>query len=487
MKEKLENINFKYRVTTLTFIIFLIIGALCPISGADWKSYVIGKDGLVSSINNINILDGRIISGFLINFFSYNKLLFDVCFAILISQFVKMCNDLMGSVKTRYLYLYPLIGVLIVSVFTFSYNYLSVTSTVTYTFPTIVLFAYFYSIIKDEELNKVSLLKLILYSLFICLSSVHFAIVFFIINFIYFIINDKKENRIKYFVLLIIDFLTIILSLCLLNNSLFYSDINAIKENIPSLIQNFFSNNIVLIILGAIPINMYLYEKLKENTYVRVVITLFDLILAFSLSYNFFNYSPVNLNLIISKYNGIFATENWYFIFYFITYMVLFFISMNYYIKNRRVKRVFDMLIYASCLMMVFQLVSPIFDVGNTILFVFTMLFITCILAKEANTKVFVKLVKAAIVILLVYYASVFAVIKYIDITRKDYIKEQVANNSSVIEVKANPTYFVYRYNPVDYFQIKDFKEYYEIPSSSTIEVKYFGVFEQVEKRIKSE
>ena len=71
MKEKLEKINFKYNVVLFTFVIFLIIEALSPISGADWKGYVIGKEGISASLRNINILDGRIISGFLINFFSH--------------------------------------------------------------------------------------------------------------------------------------------------------------------------------------------------------------------------------------------------------------------------------------------------------------------------------------------------------------------------------------------------------------------------------
>ena len=485
MKEKLENINFKYRVTTFTFILFLIICLLSPISGADWKAYVIGKDGLESSINNINILDGRIISGFLINFFSYNKILFDICFAFMISRFVKMCNDIMGTVKTRYLYLYPLIGLLLVSVFTFSYNFLSVTTTVTYTFPAIVFFLYFYLIIKDDDLNTLSLVKLIIYALFICFSSIHLAIMFFIVNFIYFLINDKKNNRIKYFTLLVIIFISIVVSLLLLNNSLFYSNIDSIKDNIPHMIENTFSSNILLVILGAIPINMFLYEKLKENTYARVVITLFDLILVFSLSYNFFNYSPVNLNLIISKYSGIFATENWYYILYFISYIVLFIISMNYYIKNNRVKRVFNIFMIASIIMIIFSIVSPLFDVGNLIIFVFSLLFITCVLAKEMNTKVFVKLVKASIIILTIYYLSIFAIIKYIDVTRTDYIKEQLDYDSLTIEVKANPTYMIWRYNPVDYFQIKDFKDYYKIPNDKSIEVKYFGIFEKVEKSIK--
>ena len=486
MKEKLQNISFKYRVTTFTFLLFLIIGLLSPISGADWRAYVIGKEGLESSINNINILDGRIISGFLINFFSYNKILFDICFAFMISQFVKMCNDLMGTVKTRYLYLYPLIGLLLVSVFTFSYNFLSVTTTVTYTFPAIIFFLYFYLIIKDDELKLASVIKLIFCALFICLSSIHLAIMFFIVNFIYFLMNDKKSNRIKYFTLLVIIFISIVFSLLLLNNSLFYSNIESIKDNIPHMIESTFSSNILLVILGAIPINMFLYEKLKENTYARVVITLFDLILVFSLSYNFFNYSPVNLNLVISKYNGIFATENWYYILYFISYIVLFILSMNYYIKNNRVKRVFNIFMIGSIIMIIFSLISPLFDVGNLIIFVFSLLFITCILAKEMNTKVFVKLVKASIIILTIYYLSIFAIIKYIDVTRTDYIEEQLGYDALTIEVKANPTYMIWRYNPVDYFQIKDFKDYYEIPSDRAIEVKYFGIFEKVEKSIKN-
>lgn len=486
MKEKLENINFKYKVAIFTFIIFLIIGALSPISGADWSSYVIGKKGIMSSINNINIADGRIISGFLINIFSYNKILFDICFAFMISLFVKMCNDIMGSVKTRYLYLYPLIGLLIVGVFTFSYNYLSVTSTTAYTFPSIVFFYYFYNLLKDEEIKKITFIKLLLSTIFICLSSIHFAIIFLIVNIIYFILCDKKKNRVKYFSILTTSFILIIVSLFSLKSSLFYNNISSIKDNIPYMIEHVFSDNIILIILGAIPINMYLYHELKDNTYVRVIITIFDLILAFSLSYNFYNYSPVNLNLIISKYSGVFATENWYYIFYYISYFILFILSINYYIKNIKIKRMFNMFMIASILMIIFSLISPLFDVGNIITVVFSIIFITVIIAKDANTKVFVKLVRISIIVLCIYYLSLFSFIKYIDVTRTNYIKEQVEHNAKVIEVKANPTYMIWRYNPVDYFQLDSFKEYYNIPNKCMIDVKYFGILEKVEKRIKN-
>lgn len=484
MKEKIENINFKYKVTLFTFILFLIIEALSPISGDDWHSYVIGKEGFINSIENINILDGRIISGFLINFFSYNKILFDLSFALLISQFVKMCNNLIGTVNNKYYYLYPLIGILLVSVFTFSYNYVSVTSTIAYTFPSIAFISYFYNLLKGDELDNKMFIKLFLLSVYICLSSVHLAMILLIANIAYFLMR-KRNNKIEYLLIIFSNILLLTFSLSLVEGNLFYFDTDSIRDNIPYFIENVFSNNIILIILGAIPINMYLYQKLKDHTYVRVVITLFDLVLILSLSYNFFNYSPVNLNLILSKYRGNFATENWYFILYFVTYIILFMLSINYLIKNKRLKEIFNVFIISSIVMSVFMLISPIFDRGNVILIILSLIMIICVVAKETNAKVFTRITRIVISLLVVYYISMFAVIKYIDITRNDYIKEQTEADSQVIEVKANPTYYIWRYNPIDYFQIKDFKEYYNIPTSKTIDVKYFGVFEKVEKSIK--
>ena len=485
MKEKLDNLNFKYKVTLFTFILFLLINALSPISGDDWKSYLVGKKGLLECFNNIDYKDGRIISGILVNFLAYNKIIFDFVFAMLISSFVKICNDLMGTVKTKYMYLYPLIGVLLVSTFMFSYNYTSVTSTVTYTFPVIVFFLYFYNLLKYEEIPKSVFIKLILMAIFICLSSIHIAITFLISNLIYFVINSKKQKNLKYFILLVIELLVVIYSLIKLNNTLIYTDYKVVLGNISYAIENVFSKNIIIIILGAIPINFYLREKLSSHNYGRVVITLFDLILVFSLGYNFFGYSPVNLNLVLSKYNGIFATENWYYIIYFISYIALFSVSMNYYIKNRRLKNILNSFSISSLILIVLLLISPTFDKGNIVFIVFSMIMITCILAKEMNTKVFVKIVKFVSFVLVCYYISMFGIVKYIDYTRTNYIKEQLDAKDTNIEVKANPIYLVWRYNPTEYFQIKDFKNFYEIDDNSSIEVKYFGIFERIEKKVK--
>lgn len=484
MKEKIEKISFKYKVTIFTFFLFLIIGALSPLSGEDWKSYVIGKSGIIECFKNINISDGRIISGFLINFFSYNKILFDICFALLISNFIKMCNDLIGTVKSKYFYLYPLIGILIVSSFMFSYNYVSVTTTITYTFPTILFFMYFYLLLQDEELKTKTLIKLFLIAIYISLSSIHMALSFFIANLVYFVVNIKKQKSVKYFSLVITELVAIIISISKIDNGIISVSLNDSLGNIPYLIENVFSNNILIIIVGAIPINYYLNEKLKNNLYGRVVITLFDLILMFSLCYNFFSYSPVNLNLILSKYNGIFATENWYYIFYYITYLVLFFLSINHYIKNKKLKSTLNIYYLSSIILILFLLVSPIFDKGNIIFIMFTIVMISCVLAKEMDTRMYPRIIKAVVSLLIIYYVSMFGIIKYIDYTRGNYIKEQLSVNEKNIEVKANPLYLVWRYNP-DYFQERDFKMFYDIPEEDTLEVKYFGIFKKIETKVK--
>ena len=484
MKEDIEKITFKYKLTIKVFFFFLILTFLCPLSGDDWKSYLIGMDGLGACFNNIDFSKG-ILGGFLINFFSYNKLLFDIFFALTIANFVKMTNDLVGKAKTKNMFLYPFVFILSVSAFTFSYNYMSVTGTVAYTIPIIFIFLFFYILLKDEEIHAGDFIQLLLLGAYICLSSIHIALAFFITSLIYFIFSNRRKSNYKYFIISAVELIFLVISLTQIKSNIFYTNANFLLDNISNYIRGVFSENILLILVGAVPINMYLFEKLKSDNYKRVVITLFDLILIFSLSYNFFNYSPVNLNLILSKYNGIFATENWYYIFFFITYIALFICSTNHYISNRKLKLTFNSLLILSILLSIISVISPSFDKGNYLFIIFTIIMITCVLFKYMNAKVYVKIVRAATFVLVIYYGAMLGITKYVDMTRTDYIKEQIESKESVIEVKANPLYLVWRYNPVDYFQKKDFKKFHKIDDNKEIEVKYFGLFEKIEKRIK--
>lgn len=489
MKERIKIIDFKYKVAFFSFFFFLIISAISPISGTDWGSYFSGKDGIKSCIDNIYINDGRIISGFLANFLSYNKLIFDVVFSFLMSSFVLCCNNLMGYVKNKYYYLFPFLGTLLVSVFLFSYNYTSVTTTVIYTFPAIISFLYFEYIWKKEtstfNLKEIIILGLI--STYISLSSIHISLVFLLGNVIYYTYSTyKKKNFTKqYFLIIALQIIALIISLTNIEKPLLYDNLKVTLNQLPNYIDKIFSKNIVLIILGAIPINYYLNDKLRNWVYNRVVITLFDLILLFSLTYNFFNYSPVNLNLIINKYSGVFATENWYYIFFFITYIVLFFLSIRQYIKELKTKKYIILLSIMSFAMSIFSILSPIWDEGNVIFIVLFVILAVSILLKELEFAIYPKVLIGTMLILISYYFVSFLMIRYIDYTRGEYIQEQLDANTEIIEVKANPIYLVWRYNPVNVFQQKDFKKYYNIPQNKHIKVRYFGIFEKIEKKVK--
>lgn len=492
MKERMKVIDFKYTVVITTFFFFFIICTLSPISGADWANYLIGKEGFINSIENIYFNDGRIISGFLINFFTYNKFLFNLSFSLLMSAFVYCCNCLLGYVKNKYFYLLPFLGTIIVGTFTFSYNYISVSSTLAYTFPAILTFIYFFIILKkdDNHFKLKEYIYLSLIAIYISLSSIHISGIFLLGNVLFYLysLKNKKDFDKKYFIIIIIQAICFILALSYVDKELFYNNIiNISLSNIPRYIDTIFSKNIVLLLLGAIPINYYLNIELKDFIYKRVIITLFDIILIFSLAYNFFYYSPVNLNLIINKYFGVFAVENWYYIFYFIIYMILFFLSINKFIQNRKVKNFYKLFALLSLLISICLLISPIWDEGNTIFIILFMISSISILLKELDIPIYPKVTIFITISLIIYYLSMFSITKYIDVTREEYIKEQLNANETIIEVKANPIYLVYRYNPVNIFQQRDFKRYYNIPQEKELNVKYLGIFEKIEKKVKEE
>ncbi|MBR3720320.1 MAG: hypothetical protein IKN09_01070, partial [Clostridia bacterium] len=151
----------------------------------------------------------------------------------------------------------------------------------------------------------------------------------------------------------------------------------------------------------------------------------------------------------------------------------------------KKMKFILNMFNLSSLILMILSLISPIFDQGNIVFICFAVILIICLLAEEMNIKVYATLAEVVLTVLMVYYISMFGVIKYIDITRTNYIKEQIESKELNIEVKANPIFLVYEYNP-NFISETDFKKYYEIPDDCTIEVKYFGIFEKIEKKVKN-
>ena len=51
MKERFEILNYKYRILILTFLFFLVITALCPLSGEDLGYYLVSKGNIFDNID----------------------------------------------------------------------------------------------------------------------------------------------------------------------------------------------------------------------------------------------------------------------------------------------------------------------------------------------------------------------------------------------------------------------------------------------------
>lgn len=487
MKERIEVLSFKYKVVYAVFFFFLIITFLSPLSGEDIKFYIIGRGGIRNIFSNLDIGKYGIINSFLVSFLSYNKILFNIIFSLFMGYFAYIICSMMGIVKNKYYYLVPFILILLVSTFTFSYNYMCVSNTIMYTFPTIMMFIYFYSVLKRESRNIILDIVLeIFIIIYVSLSSVHFGLIFLIGNLIFSTYMWKKGEMFKrYIVYIVVQLIFVIFSFFSFDIE-FYSNLSYGLSNIPMFIDSFFSKNIILVIISCIPINRYLTMKLQNSKHKRTVIALFNMILLFTLLYNFSYYVPVNINLVINKYFGIFATENWYYIFYYILYFVLLILSVRYYIiksKNKLYLTIF--LIMSSALFPLF-IIFPSWDVGCSIIFVFSLVMICSICIKDMEVEIYGKVILSILIFLVTYYFSMFAVFKYVDYSRTKYIEEQIDKNVDVIEVKASPLYLVWRYNPVSIFSEDDFKMYYNIPMNKKIEVKYFGIFKEIEKKVKN-
>ncbi len=481
MNDRIKTIDYKYKLTTYVFFFFLIVAFLSPLGGIDWAFFSLGKEGIAYNLENSSILDGRVISGFFINIFSYNKVWFNLIIAIVTSMFVFRTNTLLGIVKNKFMYVITFLLMLLVSVDMFAYNYVSVSGAFSYTIPILLGFIYFYSLfsIRDKERNYRDYVMMILLGSYVITSSIFIAISFVIANIFYLICNYNK----KYLLVVIFHLLTLLFVFSFFKESIFILDINYVFNSIPDFIENTFSRNILLIILSTIPINFYLGERLK-GIYSRILIVLFNIILYFSFIYNFSFYSPVSLTLVINRYNGFFAVENWYYAFYYLLYFYLLIRSLHYYSKDLKSKRLINVLFIFSIAVSLFSLISQEWDFGNN--YAFTLFLISSLAIFVSNKEFNVsKRVVLLTSLLVIYYISSFLLISYFEKTRGEYIKEQLESNQNTIEIKANPLKLVYKFNPINSEELKELKKYYEIPLEKDAYVRYMGIFEKIERRIK--
>ena len=481
MKERIEVISFKYKVVYGVFFFFFIISMLCPLSGDDLKYVNTFKE----NIPIFDFLDKYGLNYYLISFFASKKILFNIVLSLLLSYFTQITCNMMGIVKNKFYYMIPFILLLLVSTNTFSYNYMAVSKTVTYTFPSIFVFIYFYNALKKEETFFWGIILRFLIVIYLSFSTIFISIPFLICNIILstYLWKKKYLRKTDIFFVLILTIFT-----CLnyfLTENILYENELYITQNITNYIESFFSKNILLVMLSCIPINKYLNEKLSSNIHKRTIIMIFNLIMLFSFLYNFSYYVPVNINLVINKYFGVFALENWYYIFYYFIYFWLLLASFKHYLRNNKNKLFIMLIMIISIGELILSMLYQNWDSGVSIIYVLMLIVYITLCFNDLEIKLFNKTVICLSFVLICYYTLSFLIIKYIDYSREEYIKEQINANMYEIEVKASPAYFVWGYNP-SVFNESDFKKYYDIKSDRKIKVKYFGVFKEIEKKVKN-
>jgi len=505
MKERLEIIDFKYKIILWAFLFFLAITFLSPISSNDWEHYITSSKGLANVIeaikNAYSNTDGRVVSRFLIYMFTSNKAMFNIIFAALMAGLVSSFTTLIGKVNNKYYYIIPVIALLTVNVFTFAQNYTWITGTVTYTVPAIITIMYITHLYKKETFSfeKVELCSLIIINIAMPFFVENIAFAFVasnIIILIYRLIKYKKLSK-SFLCFTILSIVSLVVMLASSGMELTYkSDVtfNAlplfekIKTNIPNFISYVFTNNPFLLIFMLIPINYVLYGKTRNYEYNRLMLVMLNIIPIFSIICNFNAIAPVNINLIINKYDGLFLVENSYFIFYWIALLALFIYSIVEIIPKGK-KRNYCLLLITTAILSVIPLFLRLeWSYGITILFIFTVLAISCVEIATINMKILPRLTSVIAIILVIYYIAIMSLTMYIHKTRESYIEEQLTAESEIIYVKANPFYLTWDYNPVcNNDNLEHFKAYYNIPTNTTIEVKYFGIIEQIEKNVKKD
>jgi Kef-type K+ transport system membrane component KefB len=103
-------------------------------------------------------------------------------------------------------------------------------------------------------------------------------------------------------------------------------------RNIPNFIKYTFTKNIFILIIMLLPTNKYLSEYLKNKKNKNILLIIFNIIPILSIIQNWHHMIPIGIN---NNYNGIFLTTNWYYIFYWIFFIIIYLLSLIKYIKKR--------------------------------------------------------------------------------------------------------------------------------------------------------
>lgn len=503
MKKNLKKIklsNFqKCFIAVFSFSLFLFI--LTPITGDDWGNYLSGKNGFPhiwnASVSMYYHWEGRFISRLCLYFFTYHKWLWNLLNASMITLFVWCSFQLLGKKQSKIMYLLPILGLLLVNKYFFGQCYLWLAGNMTYLVPAILsIFVFVYLYLHQEK--NFSIFEMITFSIlsFMIPMFVENIGCAYVMGIFFFLISNlitkRKKRREKtldrtlffHSMMLFLSFISLILMLKSpgsahrMQMNLEFQQMNLFEKifsNIPNFIRYTFTANCFILIFMMIPVTKLLSNRIKNHKLKPILLGTWNLIPVLSILQNIQYMIPFNLENHIHFYKeGIFLTSNWYFIFYWILFGILFLLSIFEFIKEKKEAWFYFGLTLVGVISMVVMLLTPTWGERVSALFILIVLITTTklISCMEFRFKKGSALLKVFFAFVLFFTISCAIVNKGYDMRRKEQIKLAIEQKKPEIVLQTNLLNSLWNYEPWVSLHMQYFKRYYNIPEETKVTLK---------------
>lgn len=248
------------------------------------------------------------------------------------------------------------------------------------------------------------------------------------------------------------------------------SFIEKIIYNIENCIRYLYTKNGVLILLMLIPINNLINKKIKKKSIKIPIMIAFDTYCLASILHNL-QYEFPNFEQIFILDSKKITVPFW------TAYTILFLYSIIDTYKDDKKKLFMYLIIFIIGLSSIFSmLISPVWGHRISILSIFCLYIISisliCNIVKPRTAEKIEKILIGIIVCVCICYLMIFIYVAHIQNLREQEIKQCIDNNEKVLNLTKSPVALMHNYNPSDDFNIKTYKNYYNIPEDVEIRFK---------------
>ncbi len=470
------------------FFFFFLLLLFIPITGDDWGNFLIGKNGFWACIENTIMMyrtwEGRIVSRLFINLLTYHRLIYVILTSFLITSFCYCLANLFPTKNKFFLYFSIIIFFLTLENTMWTQSFLWVAGTITYLFPTIliVFYLYFYLhvIQKKESFPWYFYIFSAIFSFLITMFVENIAVGYIVLNIIFLLKEFYEKRKINKFLACSLFFSSIGFILMIISpgsagrlqteDQLFYhlSLISKIKSNIPNFIYYTLLTNIPLLMVIGICILLLL--KFIERKEIRILLKIMISIL--------WGYILIMCTLKQLGHSILWAFFQQHLLFFFVPFLFVFVLFVYLFMKylKKEVKLRYLALIVTGISSNAVMIISPVWG-GRVAIFTNVLLFISFLYLdlELLKQKKFPRMTRGlgilSMVLFVVYLGMYYHVYEFTKFREKS-IREQIQNKENPIIVYTSPNNLLWGNNPGDEYHIKTFKEYYQIPSQTEINLK---------------